>query len=347
MDHYELLGVEPDASKEQIRDARNALLDSLARADAGDRVAASVIEENKRRRAAINQAWQVLSDPAQRARYDEARADGDPDAVTPEVIDAAPAPPPTETRVVGGGPLSQRSRRSVIPLPAGMSLADTRPRILAMVFDLTVIILLVFVCQIGGQRVIESQYPAETARIDAAREARIDASEALSDAEDARARAEDDLADAKGSAAKAAARSELADARDAERAAERADTRAAEALADAQEELRGPGTVILVLSAVAGLAYLVPSTAITGRTLGMRLRGTKVVRVDGSPATWGAAFVRFLIPVAVTTALFYSLPGLLLGLGAVLFWLWDPNRQGLHDRLARTLVVAAPVSKRR
>ncbi|MEY4007053.1 MAG: hypothetical protein RLZZ467_65, partial [Gemmatimonadota bacterium] len=173
-----------------------------------------------------------------------------------------------------------------------------------------------------------------------------DASEALTEATDARKAAEADLADAQGSAAKAQAREELDAAEADERAAEKADTAAAEDLEEAQSALRGPGTAILVVSAVFGLLYLVPSTAITGRTLGMRLRGTKVVRVDGSPATWGSAFVRFLIPVAVTTSLFYSLPGLLLGLGSVLFWLWDPNRQGLHDRLARTLVVAAPVSKR-
>ncbi|MFM7616690.1 MAG: RDD family protein [Actinomycetes bacterium] len=344
MDHYELLGVDPDASKDEIRDAYRSRLDALRAADDGateDRRAT-----NRTERARLNEAWQVLSDPAQRARYDEARAEGDPEAGTPDLIVAAPAPPDAP-RVVGGGPLSQRSRRSVIPLPAGLTLADTRPRVLGMVFDLTVIIFLVFVCQLGGQRVIESQYPAETARIDAAREARVDASEALNDAQDARDRAEDDLAAAKGSAAKAEARAELDDAKAEVRTAERADERAAKALATAQEDLRGPGTVILVLSAVVGLAYLVPSTAITGRTLGMRLRGTRVVRVDGSPVTWGSAFMRFLIPVAITTALFYSLPGLLLGLGAVLFWLWDPNRQGLHDRLARTLVVAAPVSKRR
>ncbi|MFM7060814.1 MAG: RDD family protein [Actinomycetes bacterium] len=346
MDHYELLGVAPDASKDVIRDAYRTRLDALSAADEGAKDEQRAA--NRAERARLNDAWNVLSDPSQRARYDESRAEVDDDVVTPDVVVAAPTPPPAgATRVVGGGPLSQRSRRPVIPLPAGTSLADTRPRVLGMVFDLTVIILLVFVCQIGGQRIIESQYPAETARIDAAREARVDASEALSEAEDARRAAERDLAGARGSAAKAEARAELADAKDAERAAERADERAADSLATAQEDLRGPGTMILVLSALIGLVYLVPSTAITGRTLGMRLRGTKVVRVDGSPATWGAAFVRFLIPVAITTALFYSLPGLLLGLGAVLFWLWDPNRQGLHDRLARTLVVAAPVSKRR
>ena len=41
------------------------------------------------------------------------------------------------------------------------------------------------------------------------------------------------------------------------------------------------------------------STARTGQTFGMRNRQIKVVRVDGSPVTWWAAFVRFFIPLAI------------------------------------------------
>lgn len=347
MDLYALLGLDPDASKDAIRDAYRRRLDDLAAADEGDKVTDEQRASNRAERARLNEAWNVLSDPSQRARYDERRAAGDAAAEVPEIVfDAPPAAAPAE-RAVGGGPLSQRSRRRVIPLPAGTTLADTRPRLLGMVFDLSVVIFLVFVCQFGSRPLIESRYPAETARVEAARAERTDASKALTEATDERKAAERDLAKAQGSAAKAQAQDELDAAEAAERAATKVDTKAAKDLEQAQAALQGPGTMVLIASALIGLLYLVPSTAITGRTLGMRLRGTRVVRVDGSPATWGSAFVRFLIPVAITTSLFYSLPGLLLGLGSVLFWLWDPNRQGLHDRLARTLVVAAPVSKRR
>ena len=51
--------------------------------------------------------------------------------------------------------------------------------------------------------------------------------------------------------------------------------------------------VILVLA----LLYLVPVTAKTGSTLGMRGRKIKVVRVDGSPVGWYPAFARFVIPI--------------------------------------------------
>lgn len=348
MDLYALLGLEPDASKEAIRDAYRQRLDALNAADAGEKVTEEQRATNRSERARLNEAWNVLSDPSQRARYDERRAAGDAAAEVPEIVfEAPPSAAVSAERPVGGGPLSQRSRRRVIPLPAGVTLADTRPRLLGMVFDLTVVIFLVFAIQLGSRPLIESRYPAETARVEAARTERADASEALTEATDERKAAERDLAKAQGSAAKAQAQDELDAAESAERAATKADTQAAKRLEKAQAALQGPGTMVLVASALVGLLYLVPSTAITGRTLGMRLRGTKVVRLDGSPATWGSAFVRFLIPVAITTSLFYSLPGLLLGLGSVLFWLWDPNRQGLHDRLARTLVVAAPVSKRR
>lgn len=348
MDLYALLGVDPDASKDAIRDAYRTRLDALNDADIGDKVTDEQRAANRAERARLNDAWNVLSDPSQRARYDERRAAGDASAEVPEIVfDAPPSAAGQAERVVGGGPLAQRSRRRVIPLSAGTTLADTRPRLLGMVFDLTVVIFLVFVCQLGSRPIIESRYSAETARVEAARAERTDASEALSEAQDARSAAERDLAKAKGTEAKAQAQEELDAAEAAERAATKADEQAAKRLEKAQAALQGPGTMVLVASALVALLYLVPSTAITGRTLGMRLRGTKVVRIDGSPATWGSAFIRFLIPVAVTTSLFFSLPGLLLGLGSVLFWLWDPNRQGLHDRLARTLVVAAPVSKRR
>ena len=103
--------------------------------------------------------------------------------------------------------------------------------------------------------------------------------------------------------------------------------------------------MVLVASSLIALLYLVPSTAKTGRTLGKRMRGVKVLRSNGEPLTWWPAFSRYLLPVAIATALFYSPPGLLLALGSVLWWLWDPNRQGSHDRISKTIVVSAPVPR--
>ena len=80
------------------------------------------------------------------------------------------------------------------------------------------------------------------------------------------------------------------------------------------------------------LLYCVPSTAITGQTLGMKLRRVRVVRLDGSKVGWAGAFARFVIPLAV--ALLLPQLGAIIGLGMVLWFLRDKNRQGVHDKLA-------------
>jgi hypothetical protein len=104
----------------------------------------------------------------------------------------------------------------------------------------------------------------------------------------------------------------------------------------------GPLVVGLVAVLVLALLYLVPMTAITGRTLGMRGRRLRVVKLDFTPVGWLGAFLRFFVPIALALALYpYLGPvGPILGLGMVLWAFRDPNGQGLHDKLARTFVVA-------
>ncbi len=80
-------------------------------------------------------------------------------------------------------------------------------------------------------------------------------------------------------------------------------------------------------------------TARKGRTLGMRGRRIKVVRVDGSPAGWYPSFTRFALPILLALAI--PSFGVILGLGMVAWGYFDRNGQGIHDKLARTLVVDA------
>jgi uncharacterized RDD family membrane protein YckC len=95
--HYELLGVDSDASKDEIRSAYRERLEQLrGKVEKGrsDQVRNGAREETAR----LNAAWQVLSDPFQRQRYDteltggsdgtEAEADEDEE----EEEEAAPAP---------------------------------------------------------------------------------------------------------------------------------------------------------------------------------------------------------------------------------------------------------------
>jgi uncharacterized RDD family membrane protein YckC len=88
---------------------------------------------------------------------------------------------------------------------------------------------------------------------------------------------------------------------------------------------------VTTLETVVGLLYftLLWSSLGTGRTLGMRMVGLRVVGLDGQSIGLGAAVVRWV-------GLVISGAAVLIGLVWVAF---DPRKQGWHDKLAGTLVV--------
>jgi len=63
-------------------------------------------------------------------------------------------------------------------------------------------------------------------------------------------------------------------------------------------------------------------TALTGTTIGKRLLGLRVARLDGRPVGFGWALVRTLLLLAVVPPL-----------------ITDRDRRGLHDKAANTIVV--------
>jgi uncharacterized RDD family membrane protein YckC len=65
-------------------------------------------------------------------------------------------------------------------------------------------------------------------------------------------------------------------------------------------------------------------TGLTGLTIGKRIFGLRVVRLDGKPVGLPWAFVRTALLLVVVPAL-----------------LWDRDLRGLHDRAANTMVVRA------
>jgi uncharacterized RDD family membrane protein YckC len=74
-----------------------------------------------------------------------------------------------------------------------------------------------------------------------------------------------------------------------------------------------------------------------GRTVGKMALGTRVVRlVDGRRPDWSEATMRALLPLALG-----AIPrvGVFLGVMVYSLAMWNPLRQGLHDRAAGTLVV--------
>ena len=113
------------------------------------------------------------------------------------------------------------------------------------------------------------------------------------------------------------------------------------------DDIWGTQIIVSVVILIIALVYLVPIVLRTGSTFGMRGRKIKIVRVDGSRATFVPVCTRFALPLVLglagstsrQTALATILP--LAALGMVLWCYRDPNGQGLHDKLARTLVVDA------
>jgi uncharacterized RDD family membrane protein YckC len=99
---------------------------------------------------------------------------------------------------------------------------------------------------------------------------------------------------------------------------------------------------VIVVSGVFVLLATVYNTvavALWGRTVGKLVARCKVVRVDtGGPTGWWYAAIRALV-----VSLAWAVPYLALAAAMVVYGyaVLDPRQQGLHDKAAGTLVVAA------
>jgi curved DNA-binding protein CbpA len=343
-DYYQLFDVAPDADRDDIRGAYRAKRDELASQE-GDQVRAKV--------ARLNRAWNVLSDPAQRERYDERLAEH---RESGEIDDEGDFDDDGESRGVPRTRAAQRAqarrtraaRQPTIVLPEGLTMAPTRSRLSALGFDLMVLLLIFAGVQFIGLKLVDNHFPGERHR----------GSDLLSQERKVAKKVSDDkkrvsAADAKAVAAKArhdttaeqAAKAEATTARAAEAKDKKLQDQLNKEIDKINRHLAPWINLIFVAGVLLMLLYLVPSTAITGQTLGKRLRGIRVVRLDGSRPGWATALVRFGVPLLVATVLAVFLRFGLLGLPVAVLgmigWISHPNRQGLHDRLAKTVVVEA------
>lgn len=124
--HYEVLGIATDAPKDDIRSAYQDKLtdvrDHRAHEEASKRPSDSVIQAARDEEGRLRAAWQVLSDPVQRQRYDDLvglvpSSDGDHHDLDQEEDDDEDA----DDAVDGDVPATRdRSRRS----PASMVTAE-------------------------------------------------------------------------------------------------------------------------------------------------------------------------------------------------------------------------------
>jgi uncharacterized RDD family membrane protein YckC len=108
--------------------------------------------------------------------------------------------------------------------------------------------------------------------------------------------------------------------------------------------LSGPGFVITVLASLAWCGITAWLVATNGQTIGKRMVGIKVVRTDGSPASFGRIFL--LRNVVSTLPAFLPFIGLLYQLVIDPIFIFQESRRCLHDLIADTTVVRS-VSKGR
>ena len=85
----------------------------------------------------------------------------------------------------------------------------------------------------------------------------------------------------------------------------------------------------LILGILISVGYYTYFWTKSGQTIGKTVVGIKVVSADGSPLTWGQAFLRYVG---------YIVSSLLLSLG-FLWVIMDKRRQGWHDKIAKTYVI--------
>jgi curved DNA-binding protein CbpA len=368
-DHYELLGVGSDATKDEIKAAYRSEVDGA----------------DSSRRAQLNRAWNVLSDPIQRQRYDEQLHSGDgggsDSGETAVVVSGrratgarrGPEGTTVDTngssnngsgkngggggRGGGGGgggddgsddDVPMRGGRPIpqptVVLPEGMHLAAKRQRGYSITFDLSVLaVMYVLFVSLLIPLVLKDQYPKKVDRIDAISNQVDKLDNKKSAAEDKESKANDHADAARKKGDSAAATQAKQDAKDAKSNANQYDkqiTKLQDEASNLQNDMLGTTYLMLGGLLVLALLYLVPSTVLTGQTLGKKLRKVWLVRVDGSKVGFGGALAHSAVPVIV--ALGVPQIGPIVALGIVYWALRDRNEQGFHDKLARTLVVDSP-----
>ena len=99
--------------------------------------------------------------------------------------------------------------------------------------------------------------------------------------------------------------------------------------------------------AAIGAVYEIAFIALRGQTPGKMATRIQVVRAEdlfqpewGRPPTWGSSFGRWAVPFLLgLPAWFVPYVGEILVLLCYLSLVWDRDRQGWHDKAARTFVV--------
>jgi hypothetical protein len=336
-DYYDLLGVDADASTDEIKAAYREMKDELA---------ASTDDGAKARKAKLNKAWNVLSDPYQRGRYDSERergviADDLDDDEEPSTNGSSPAKRGAASAPAKRGRERQPIGPPTIPAPEGTHYPQTKQRMIAMGIDLAVLLLLF----IGSQLLtVNLQKSNERAAYDARSELVETSIPAAEDKVDA---AKDDLKEAEAAVPEGqqptASQQKAIDAAQADvTAAEDAKKGLDSQLEDAEQKLAPISQLVMGITFLIGFLYLTVPSMFWGATVGKRRQHLAVYREDGTPARKGDLIKRYGLLVIATYALSFILGPIaaVIVLFIVTMWMRNPNQQGLHDRFCKTIVVA-------
>jgi uncharacterized RDD family membrane protein YckC len=321
-DYYSLLGIEPGASTDEIRSAyrdRKAAIDA-ANGDGG----------TKGEAARLNKAWNVLSDPYQRGRYDQQRADAEENGelVDGDDIEVVDAPSGRATRT---NPRTSRQMPApTLTPPPGTRWPLPKQRLIAMAIDLVVLLAFVLGASFVANSIADSQKSDVVHAVDNYQKQIDQANKDLTAAKNQLS------ADKKANNTEVPADQKKVD--DLNAQIKDLQTKHDDEASKLTPYYFGAVAVAFLL----GFLYLVIPSIMSGRTLGKRTQHLKVVRQDGSPLRAGDAIKRYGLLVIVTFALYILLRELaaVIVLVGVTTWMRNPNFQGLHDRFAKTIVVS-------
>lgn len=309
--HYETLGTEPDAARDEIRAAYRERVDELdPERWTGD------AEDRRTRAGAVNRAWNVLSDPFQKERYDDELAGGEVDLTDEESNDDS-----TAVEVAGSGGRARRPRGGTrvrpTQTPTGLPLAPFRKRVNALSVDVLAILVLLYGLNLLIGVMFAEPAVQVTIRDKVVRTTELDGRDV----------------DSVAPAEEADARKEWAKDNDGTLKDKGVSVEKLDVL---------PQSVVLfgqLATLIVAIGYVTVPSLGSGQSVGKRFFKLRVVSADGANARPMQLVLHYGVPIALATALREF--GALAAVGMTVWSNWDKAGQGANDKLAKTFVVEA------